>query len=223
MATNCRFRQMFWCNFSCRSMNDSYERCVNVTFRRIAEPKYGRTCATCDAIRGRKTKMLNFGLASGATVTSMRSFSPPGGYTSLYSGAFSLLKNARNARAMPSIQSRSYLKGLGQQTECVDATRCMPICWYFYLQLLGAEVSTVLVSRGHILTGRPAGKPCLIAASTSSVVYVHVWRRVEGVNLEKYTALTSSSSSMPNSKQSLSNSSDAVAREYSVQRIAKRD
>ena len=39
-----------------------------------------------------------------------RADSPPGGYTSLYNGASDLPRKTRRARAMPSMQRRSYLE-----------------------------------------------------------------------------------------------------------------
>lgn len=47
---------------------------------------------------------------SGAIVVVIRLASPPFGYTNLYCGGFSLPKYIRKARAMPSMQSRSYLE-----------------------------------------------------------------------------------------------------------------
>jgi hypothetical protein len=79
-------------------------------------------------------------------VISTRSFSPPGGYTNLYSGAFPLFKNTRNARAMPSMQSRSYLR----DTVSNQSTRMQALPAYllvFLSSIAGDEVSTVLVTR----------------------------------------------------------------------------
>lgn len=45
MATNCRRLQRFWCSLSWRSMNESYDSCVNLTLRSTAHAKYGRIFA----------------------------------------------------------------------------------------------------------------------------------------------------------------------------------
>ena len=83
----------------------------------------------------------------------------------------------------------------------------VPICWYLDFELLPIHNETHFISEEVIdLTGRSTGNPFLLASSTSSVVYItvkNVLRRTSN------PIRTSSSSSIPNSKHNLSNSSVA--------------
>jgi hypothetical protein len=77
---------------------------------------------SADDVRGKRT--------SWETVTVMRSFSPPGGYASVYCGGSCFPRKARKAREIPSRQTRSYLRA-SQMCIAVAPTGSTPVCGYF--------------------------------------------------------------------------------------------
>jgi hypothetical protein len=109
IATSWRRRHRFWCSLSCRSMNDAYERGVNLTFRSTAAAKNGRICAVCAAPgqAGWADVCGGDDCTSGETVAVIRLLSPPGGILREYVGARPFRRKARSAREMPSMHRRS--------------------------------------------------------------------------------------------------------------------
>lgn len=77
-------------------------------FRRTAPANNGLIFAVCFQGQNRK-RGARIVPTSLSILREINSFSPPGGYTSLYAGGSDFCKNVLKAVAMPSMQRRSYL------------------------------------------------------------------------------------------------------------------